>query len=156
VQLTAFCVLASAPPASADWPTYRADAARSGYTKEQLPERLSLLWTHKSPQAPMPAWPTRNRQQFDRSYQPVIAGGLLYYGSSADCKVYALDAATGAIRWTFYTDSPVRFAPAVWQERLFVTSDDGYLYCLTAAAMVGCCGNCTAGRKPTCSLATIV
>ena len=133
VQLTTFCVVAGAPPASADWPTYRADAARSGYTKEQLPERLSLLWTHQSPHAPTPAWPTRNRQQFDHAYQPVIAGGLLYYGSSADCKVYALDAVTGAIRWTFYTDSPVRFAPVVWQDRLLVSSDDGHLYCLAAA-----------------------
>jgi len=133
VLLTAFCVVAGAPPASADWPTYRANAARSGYTQEQLPEELSLLWTHQSPHAPTPAWPTRNRQQFDRAYQPVIAGGLLYYGSSADCKVYALDVVTGAIRWTFYTDSPVRFAPAVWQDRLLVSSDDGHLYCLAAA-----------------------
>ncbi len=133
VQLMAFCVAAGAPPASADWPTYRANAARSGYTKEQLPERLSLLWTHQSPHAPTPAWPTRNRQQFDRAYQPVIAGGLLYYGSSADCKVYALDAVTGAIRWTFFTESPVRFAPAVWRDRLLVSSDDGHLYCLAAA-----------------------
>ena len=118
---------------AANWPTYRADAARSGYTKEQLPKRLSLLWTHQSPHAPTPAWPTRNRQQFDRAYQPVIAGGLLYYGSSADCKVYALEAVTGAIRWTFYTNSPVRFAPAVWRDRLLVSSDDGHLYCLAAA-----------------------
>jgi len=115
---------------AADWPTYRADSARSSYTPEQLPEELVLQWTYRSPHAPTPAWPTRNRQQFDRVYQPVIADGLLYYGSSADCKVYALDAATGKTRWTFFTDSPVRFAPVVWKGRLFVSSDDGRLYCL--------------------------
>lgn len=117
---------------AADWPTYRADSARSNYTPEQLPKRLMLWWTYQSPHAPTPAWPTRNRQQFDRAYQPVIAGGVLYYGSSADCKVYALDAVTGKTRWTFFTDSPVRFAPVVWQDRLFVASDDGHLYCLVA------------------------
>jgi outer membrane protein assembly factor BamB len=92
---------------AADWPTYRADSARSNYTPEQLPKGLMLRWTYQSPHAPTPAWPTRNRQQFDRAYQPVIAGGILYYGSSADCKVYALDAVTGKTRWTFFTDSPV-------------------------------------------------
>ncbi|MEJ2703243.1 MAG: PQQ-binding-like beta-propeller repeat protein, partial [Sedimentisphaerales bacterium] len=117
---------------SADWPMYRADPARSGYTPEPLPERLSLRWTYQSPHAPRPAWPTRNRQQFDRAYQPVVAGGVLYYGSSADGKVYALDAVTGKTLWTFFTDSPVRFAPVAWRDRLFVTSDDGYLYCLAA------------------------
>ena len=117
---------------AADWPTYRADSTRSSYTLEQLPEELVLQWTYKSPHAPTPAWPTRNRQQFDRAYQPVIAGSVLYYGSSADCKVYALDAVTGKTRWSFFTDSPVRFAPVVWQDRLFVASDDGHLYCLTA------------------------
>jgi len=117
---------------AADWPMYQADSARSGYTPEQLPERLTLRWTYQSPHAPTSAWPTRTRQQFDRAYQPVIAGGVLYYGSSADCKVYALDAVTGKIRWTFFTDSPVRFAPVVWQDRLFVAGDDGHLYCLVA------------------------
>ena len=32
---------------------------------------------------------------------------------SAACQVIALDAATGAHRWTFFTDAPVRFAPAI-------------------------------------------
>jgi outer membrane protein assembly factor BamB len=71
---------------------------------------------------------------FDRAFQPVVAGGLLAFGSSADDTVYALDAATGEIRWTFCTDAPVRFAPAVWRDRLFVASDDGYLYCLSMAS----------------------
>lgn len=115
---------------AADWPMYRADAERSGYTPEQLPERLALRWSYQSSHAPMSAWPTRNRQQFDRAYQPVIADGVLCYGSSADCKLYALDAATGKSRWTFFTDGPVRFAPVIWRDRLFVASDDGYLYCL--------------------------
>ncbi|MBN2317254.1 MAG: PQQ-binding-like beta-propeller repeat protein, partial [Sedimentisphaerales bacterium] len=117
---------------AADWPMYRVDSARSGYSPEQLYERLLLQWTYHSPHPPTPAWPTRNRQRFDRAYQPVIADGMLYYGSSADCKVYALDAVTGKTRWTFFTDGPVRFAPVVWRDRLFVASDDGYLYCLTA------------------------
>ena len=126
-------LLAAAPRVSAgDWPTYRADAARSGYTAEALPAGLSLAWTYRAAHPPMPAWPTRGRLRYDVVCQPVIADGILFFGSSADGKVYALDATTGQPRWEFFTDGPVRFAPAVWHDRLFVASDDGFLYCLDA------------------------
>lgn len=68
--------------------------------------------------------------RFDWSHDVVAADGQCFFGSSADDKVYALDAATGEQRWSFFTGGPVRLAPAVWQDRLFVGSDDGYLYCL--------------------------
>ncbi len=127
---------------AADWPTYRADAGRTGYTTDELAAKLSLRWTYMSRQAPTPAWPHRSpmpgrprasRLPFDRAYHTVIAKGTLYFGSSADCKVYALDAATGEQRWAFFTGAPVRFAPVVWKDRLFVASDDGHLYCLATA-----------------------
>jgi outer membrane protein assembly factor BamB len=118
---------------ASDWPMYRADAARSAYTAEELPGKLALAWTHRIAAAPMPAWPSESRMTFDRAYQPVIAGPMLYFGSSADGKIHALDAATGAIRWTFPTGGPVRFAPTVWQQRVFAAGDDGWLVCLDAA-----------------------
>ncbi len=79
---------------AADWPMYRADAARTAYTAEALPRDLALRWVVRSLHAPRPAWPGLPRMQFDRSYQPVIAGGLVFFGSSVDGKVYALDAKT--------------------------------------------------------------
>jgi outer membrane protein assembly factor BamB len=119
--------------AAADWPTYRADAARTGYTAEALPAKLSVRWVHHASHAPRPAWPTSDRQLFDHAYQPVVKAGTLYYGSSADCRVHAVDTATGETRWTFFTDAPIRFAPALWNDRLFVVSDDGHLYALRAS-----------------------
>jgi len=68
--------------------------------------------------------------RFDWSCDVVTADGLCFFGSSADDKVYALNAATGEQCWSFFTGGPVRLAPAVWQDRLFVGSDDGSLYCL--------------------------
>ncbi|MBY0524110.1 MAG: PQQ-binding-like beta-propeller repeat protein [Gemmataceae bacterium] len=118
---------------AADWPMFGSDAGRSGYTADELSATLFPQWTYHATHAPMPAWPRSDRQPFDRAFQPVIAGGTLYFGSSADGKVYALDAATGKERWSFYTGGPVRFAPAVSKERVFVASDDGFLYCLAAA-----------------------
>jgi len=110
---------------------FRADAARSGFTTDRLPRQPKLRWVYRAAQKPSPAWPTRNRLAFDRSFQPISAGGVLCFGSSTDDKVYALDAETGDLLWTFFTDAPVRFAPAAWKGRLFVASDDGHIYCLS-------------------------
>jgi len=115
------------------WHQFRADAARSGYTPESLPANLSLQWVYKPARPPQPAWQGDDtRMSFDYVYQAVIAEGLVFFGSSANNKAYALDAASGRERWVFFADSPIRFAPVFWQGRLYVSSDDGYLYCLRA------------------------
>lgn len=121
-------ISASAP--AADWPTYRGDAARSGYTAETIPNQLRLRWKFQTGQTPKPAWPTSERIDFDLAFQPILVGDLVLFGSSADDQVYALDAMTGAIRWRFFSEGPVRFAPAAWKDRAFVASDDGWLYAL--------------------------
>ena len=125
--------LSSANAQAGDWSQYRADAARTGFVAEPLPTQLQLAWTYESAHAPRRAWPTNVRLQFDRAFQPVIADGLLFFGSSVDDSVYACDAATGQPRWTFCTDGPIRLAPVIWNQRVYVTSDDGFLYCLAAA-----------------------
>jgi len=118
---------------ASDWPMYRADAARSGYTPDPLPARLKISWIRRADHAPQPAWSGRDtRMPFDLTFQPVVSGGLVFFGNSVDCTVYALNARTGRVQWKFVTESPVRFAPAIWQDRLFVVSDDGCLYCLGA------------------------
>ena len=118
---------------AADWPTYRADAERSGYTAEKLNVPLSLAWSYQPLHPPQPAWPRDDRMLFDRANDVSVAGGTLYFGSSADCRVIALDAATGQEKWSYFTGAPVRFTPAVWKDRIFAASDDGWLYCLKAA-----------------------
>ena len=117
-----------------DWPTYRANASRDGYTSDALPADLSLCWTWKSPHPPHSAWPRSQRMIFDRAFQTVIADGRVFFGSSVDHQVHALDAKTGESLWTFFTGGPVRFAPTVWKEKIYAVSDDGYLYCLDAAS----------------------
>jgi hypothetical protein len=44
----------------------------------------------------------------------------------------ALDTDSGEVRWRFMTEGPVRFAPAVWKDKVCLVSDDGYLCCLNA------------------------
>ena len=130
---------------AADWPTYQHDYARSGVARESLLAPFTDGWVHRSRHAPRPAWrgeakwdgwnkvyDLKSRQIFDYAYHPVIADGLLYYGSSADDKIYCLDAAAGEQRWTFFTEGPVRLAPTIAEGRVFVGSDDGHAYCLDA------------------------
>ena len=120
--------------AASDWPTYRGDAQRRGYTDENLPDDLVVHWTFASTTPPQPAWSDRDtRMSFDQVMHPVIADGRVFFGSSVDGKLYAVDAATGRTLWTYFTDGPIRFAPAVSGPRLFVASDDGYFYCLQAS-----------------------
>ena len=115
-----------------DWPMYRADAARTGYSSDPLPDNLELHWVYRNLTAPIPAWPDSSRITFDFAYQPIIVGNTVVFGSSAQDKVVAIDTDSGELRWTFFTGGPVRFAPAVWEDRVFVASDDGFLYCLAA------------------------
>lgn len=129
--LSLVAVLSTSAVAS-DWPTARGNPARTGYTAEELPGELALRWTCRAAHAPEPAWPRSERMTFDRAMHPVAADGRVFFGNSVDGKVYALDAATGRALWTFYTGGPVRFAPVVWKDRVFVASDDGHLYALAA------------------------
>jgi outer membrane protein assembly factor BamB len=122
-------------PAAADWLTYRADAARTGFTAEVLPAGLSLAWSLEAGK-PESAWPRSERLSFDRAFHCVVVGESLFFGSSGDHALYRVEVATGRSRAIFMADGPIRFAPAVWKDRLFVVSDDGFLYCLTLTGEV--------------------
>lgn len=77
-----------------------------------------------------PAWTEDPRIQFDAHYEPVVAGETLFVGSSRNDSVTAVDLSTGAQKWRFYTDGPVRFAPIVSGQNLYFAADDGHFYCL--------------------------
>ncbi len=128
---------------AADWPTYRHDVARSGITAESVSLPLAPAWVFRARHAPQPAWgdpkpvPIEEiwelrRRHFDDVFQPVAAGDAVFFGSSANHKVYCLDANTGEIRWTKITGGPVRLAPTLVGGRVYVASDDGFVYCLDA------------------------
>jgi len=115
-----------------DWPMWKYDAGRSAASPQELPDQLHLQWTRKLA-PPKPAWPkSQDRLQFDASYEPVVAGQTLFVGSMVSDRVTAYDTQTGFEKWRFYTEGPVRFAPVVHNNKLYIASDDGYVYCLDA------------------------
>ncbi len=81
-----------------DWPTYQADASRSGYTTERMGDSFHLTWVKQLSHAPSPAWPRSERMIFDRAFQMVVADGIVFFGSSVNGKLTALDLDSGKVK----------------------------------------------------------
>ena len=137
-RILVFVMLVGNLASAADWPAYRGNSGRTATTSETLAYPLTEVWKHVPKQKPVPAWPDKFMAEvtglvFDYAPQVVIVGDMLYFGSTTDNSVWALDAATGKTKWGFTTGGPIRFAPAIWDGKAYVVSDDGFCYCLDAA-----------------------
>ena len=62
---------------------------------------------------------------------PLVANGLVYVGDWRD-NVYALDAGTGKVRWSYETGGKVKGGAALSGGRLYIGSYDGHVYALNA------------------------
>ncbi len=116
---------------AADWPQFRFDAGHTAASPDSLPTEMHLAWVKVFP-APQPAFPNEVRLRYDESYEPVVMGKTMFVPSMVADTVTALDTETGAERWRYVTDGPVRFAPVAWEDRVYFVSDDGFLYCVSA------------------------
>ncbi len=117
-----------------DWPMWRYDAGRTASAPDELPAQLYPQWVRQYSQRE-PVWDDALNQDlmpFDRVFEPIVLGDTLYIGFNDRDKVVALDIHTGVQKWTFYADGPVRLPLAGRRNRIYFTSDDGYLYCLSA------------------------
>ena len=147
--------LAAAVLAGDAWPTYRFDAARSGWSDAALPESPVLRWRWQSPLPPQPAWPApadgnllqnlRKLNRWDTSdhaFHVAIAGGKVLFGSTVDDSVHCLALQDGREVWRHETGGPVRMPPTIHSAdvrgpdeackggAVFAASDDGFLRCL--------------------------
>lgn len=62
---------------------------------------------------------------------PAVFAGLVYFGSG-DGNLYALDAASGQLKWKFATGNVVHSSPAISDGIVYFGSWDSYLYALDA------------------------
>ncbi len=105
-------------PDPLDWPTYRHDNLRSGYSEQPLPPKLDTTWELKL-SGPLSTL--------------TIADGLVYVSQIDQHTVHAVDRQTGQIRWSFIAGGRVDSPPTFWQGRLLFGCQDGRVYCLRAA-----------------------
>lgn len=116
------------------WPQYGFDARHSLFNPlEHILSRsnvssLSLQWEFM----------TGNGTGIAPFSGPALSNGVLYVGSYAQTMFMALDAATGATRWT-YTGVNVFSDPAVGSGHVYTASLDGNLYSFPT----NCVGTCT-------------
>lgn len=129
-----------------DWPMERRDVRRSGVTEENLDAaRLKELWQWTSSQPPAPAWPSparwdayaslagmKSMRNYDPVQHPIVVGDAVFLASNAEDTLRRLDLATGEEEWTFTTNGPIRIAPTIANNRVYIGSDDGFAYCLDA------------------------
>ena len=119
--------------AADEWPMWRFDAYRSAASPESLPENLQLAWVRQyEPRRQVWDDPLNHDvMPYDKVFEPIILEDRMFFGFNDRDKVVALDLDSGRKLWEFYTDGPVRLPPAGADGRLFFTSDDGYLYCVS-------------------------
>jgi outer membrane protein assembly factor BamB len=128
--------------AADDWPTYARDNQRTGVTPERLAPPLSLRWVFSSPFPPAAGWAlpaggygarkNKPNVSHDDAFRVVCSGRTVYFCSSAENCVYAVDAATGVVRWRFFTGGAPRMAPVIWKGKVYFGADDGLFHCLDA------------------------
>lgn len=118
-----------------EWSMWRYEPGRGAATPYSLADKLHLQWVRELP-TPKRAWAPQkddfDKLEFDLSYEPVASGNLLYVPSMVTDSLTAYAVESGEERWVYFTDGPVRVAPVVWNGKVYVASDDGYLHCMDA------------------------
>ena len=127
---------------ASDWPTYRANTARTGATKVNVTPTMPKERWRWSPARPVEFEPstlknlnrprTTTNPQFSAT-PPVAAAGKIWIGT-ADGVVRCLDAASGKPIWSFATAACLLASPTVADGRIFFGSGDGWIYCLDATS----------------------
>jgi outer membrane protein assembly factor BamB len=109
--------VAEVAPDVNDWPTYRHDNARSGYSSQDLMTDLGVGW------------------QVDLGGQlsaPSIAAGKVFIAEVNEHTVHALELTTGKKLWHFTAGARVDSPPSYSKGRVYFGGKDGWVYCLRA------------------------
>jgi eukaryotic-like serine/threonine-protein kinase len=108
-----------------DWPQFHFDAAHTGYN----PNETTLAASNVS--GLNRQWATALGPGGESS--PAVVGGTVFVGAD-DANLRAVDAMTGAVRWTATTGAAIVLSsPAVADGRVFIGSSDQKLYAFDAS-----------------------
>ncbi len=137
VKGPAYGPVAPAPASADDWPMMMGAPDRMSYSRTQLPTGMAEVMKVQIPVALPDSTITIDwKLQKDicgALTPPVVAAGTAYVAATHQQKLYAVDAARGAVKWTFTASGRIDSPPTVAGGMCFVGSRDGWVYALRAA-----------------------
>ena len=103
---------------SQEWPTYRHDAGRSGFTQSAVPTALRQKW---------------QVEVSGKLTSPTVAGSKVFVASVDGHRISAMDADSGESLWDFTAGARVDSPPTVYGNQVIFGCRDGYVYSLRAS-----------------------
>jgi outer membrane protein assembly factor BamB len=100
-----------------DWPTFRADALRTGAISTTVPDDAAVMWSVQAGRKVSP---------------PVAADGKVFAALVDEHQVVCLDARDGRRRWQFTAGARIDSPPTWHAGTVLFGSADGCVYCLRA------------------------
>ncbi len=111
--------IAGREPAADDWPTYRYDNRRFGYTPQRVaPAGLTKAW---------------ELELGGKLTSITEADGKLFLAATERHTLYAIDADAGRVLWTYIAGGRIDSPPTYWRGRVYFGCADGWVYCLRAS-----------------------
>ena len=110
--------IAGREPAADDWPTYRRDNRRFGYTSQTV-QATGLKQ----------AWELKLAEELTSITE---ADGKLFVAAPERHALYAIDADAGRVLWSYVAGGRIDSPPTYWRGRVYFGCADGWVYCLRA------------------------
>jgi len=101
-----------------EWPTYRHDAGRSGYTRSAIPVALQQKW---------------QMEVGGEITSPTVSGNRVFVASVNEHRIAAMDADSGKSLWDFTAGARVDSPPTVYGNQATFGCRDGHVYSLRAS-----------------------
>ncbi len=121
---------------SAPWPTYLGSSVRTSYTRMPLNESLDRKWSNALVAANTDAL-TQDRRDSERYLgsisAAVIGDGVVVVSALERHEIIAVEEATGAVRWRYFTGGKVDSPPTLASGMAVFGCDDGHVYAVRLA-----------------------
>lgn len=101
-----------------DWPAWRGNPQLTGVSAATLPQNLDVLWTFQAGVG-------------IESSAAIVAG--MVYVAALDSQLYAVDLATGKLKWKYRTDGETKTSPSVSKGVVYLGDAAGVFHAVDAA-----------------------
>jgi len=111
---------------STAWPFYQGDLIHQGYIKGDTAPNFSKKWIKPLEESTAPPYASQETSS------PAANNGRIFCGSVRGKGLQALNYKTGDIFWSFKLAKGMEGGPALFEDMLYLGSNDGYIYAINA------------------------